>query len=358
MQKIRFVGFVFAVSLFFASGFSAGAPIRGVQDNLISGRDISFSAVTSDGTPVPTDVQGVELKWVPIAVRAGDSIKQLLEANAIYPDVEAYGLIYDLNPALTSTSLIKEGDQLILPGIERGDVRPTLPNGQLVALTVDARLKTELLNRVEALDNTITAISDLGVDRFNDANQRSSIVRSLKDVSDSFAVFAGVIKEKVVPVNSEVVSQVDAEAELLKHTLDQFVQTQGKPKPEDLDTINLIDEDLKVKRRNLTDVRGPNEPPARWPLGVVIVKTLGQDGREIPNLEIYYVPEALQTDVPSIKTFNRRSSPSQQSLPEANYVIWAGRPGQGTVEAALSDLKKVSVRKSSDASVVDLSIIR
>jgi hypothetical protein len=348
MQKIPFV--LLAISLSVA-GFASP-----IQEKTTVDRDVSLAVVTTDGRQVPANVQGLELKVVTITVKSDDSVKQLLAANHVYPDTEAFGLVYDLNPGLANVSLIKDGQQLTLPRIERRDSQPVLPSGQLVALTVDSGLKSQLEARFETLDNTTTTITRFGVERFTDAGERSSVIRSLRSINDSLAAIVSVTKGKILPIHNEVLKQVNDEVESLQLALDGIIQTQRKPTAEELDLIKLIDEDLTIKTRNLNDVRGPNEAAARGDLLVKVkVNAVGQDGKPVPNLRVYYVPMAIPK---RIAEFNTLQFPAEHYMPIGNYVIWAGRPGQQAKEAAVSELKNLAVRKSSDSDLlVDLAII-
>jgi hypothetical protein len=358
MTKIRFFWIASSLLVFFLLSVSARGLAYTAQETPITDRDISMSLVTADGVPVQGSVQGLELKVATITVKSGDSVNQLLVANSIYPDTEAFGFVYDLNPSLAGAGMIKPGQELTLPKVEKRDTQPVLPAGQLVALTMDAGLKTQLVAKFEALDSMIATINRFGVERFADANERVSVLRSLKNINESFAVIVSVTKGKILPVNKELLNQVNSEAELMLDTLEELDRSQRKPSAEDLDLIKIVDDDLTLKTRNLNDVRGPNEPPAR-PSGVqVVVKTLAQDGRQVPNLRIYYVPLALRNNVQSIVSFDTLSSPTQKSMPEGNYLIWAGKPGQETKEAAVSDVKSLAVRKGADPSLpVDLAVI-
>jgi hypothetical protein len=290
-------------------------------------------------------------------LKPGDNVKQLLIANGIFPDTEAFGLVYDLNPTVPGIATIAPGIQLILPRVSSAS-RSLLPQGDLVAVAMDSRMKEQLVAAIAELNGPITTARTFAAGRYDSADDRQSTNNALRGINDSFVAIANVIRGKVRPINGEVLNQTAAEAETLRTTLARLTDPSQKLSAEDVNTIKLIDADLRVKRRTLTDVRGPSEPPTRWREALVVVRTLGSDGHPVPLLRIYYVPEALRGRAQLIKSFDTLTSPSERSLPEANYVIWAGRPGQTTETTALSEVKKLALRRSSDAAVkVDLAII-
>jgi hypothetical protein len=290
-------------------------------------------------------------------LKPGDNVKQLLLANGIFPDTEAFGLVYDLNPTLPRITTIASGSQLILPRVS-SESRSFLPNADLVAVAMDSRLKEQLVAAIAELEGPITTTRTFAAGRYDSASDRQSTNNALSNINDSFGAIANVIRGKVRPINGEVLNQTRAEADLLRTTLAKLNDPSQKLTADDVNAIKLIDADLRVKRRTLTDIRGPSEPPTRWREALVVVRTLGSDGHPVPLLRIYYVPEALRGRAQLIKSFDTLTSPSQRSLPEANYVIWAGRPGQTSETTALSEVKKLALRRSSDAAVaVDLAII-
>lgn len=338
----------------------SGVQATATDDVPILDRNISFSVVTANGAAMAVTfaTQNLLLVATTTTFKTGDSVKQLLTANGIFPDADGFGLVYDLNPVLPSLTAIAPGTQLVLPKLST-ESRLLIPTGGLVALKVDATLKDQLVTAIEGLQDLITTTRDFDSGHYANAADRSATRDALRSINDSIAAIANVIRGKVRPIQNEVLNQVKAEADALRGTLDSLSEPSRRLSADDVSTIKLIEADLKVRRRTLTDVRDPNEPPTRWREATVVVRTIGENGQTVPRLRVYYVPEALRGRPQFIRSFDALSSPSQRSLPEANYVIWAGNPGEAAEGAARSDVKRLAVRRSSDSSIaVDLAIIR
>jgi hypothetical protein len=358
--KIRKIGSRRGWLLLLLAVAVAGAQSRraAAQTSSPAGGDVTLAVVAEDGvTPVSTDPSApLVLSVERHVVKAGDTVAQLLKANGIVPDAEAFGLVYDLNPSLKSAKEVATGLELLLPTVRAGEM--PLKAGRLVVLTVDASLKEELLAKLDALDKTIASVSGLGVERFHSEEERRATLASLKEIGKSFGVVEDVVTGRVRPVSREVLGQLSAEAELLQATLARFAQPNHKPAAEDLSAVRLVEADLKVKRQTLTDVRDANEPPSRWREVLVVVRIVSQDGGPVSNLRVYYVPEALKGREQFVRSFDTLGSPSQRSLPEANYLIWAGAPGQDALDAAASEVKRLALRKTSDDPLsLDLMVI-
>src|SRR5262245_22049576 len=115
------------------------------DDVRLTNRDISLTVVSANGTSVTVHFapQQLVLMAGKTTFKTGDTVKQLLIKNGVFPDVEAFGLVYDLNPALPSLTGIASGTEIILPKLAT-DSRALVPADSLVALKVDAALKDQL----------------------------------------------------------------------------------------------------------------------------------------------------------------------------------------------------------------------
>jgi hypothetical protein len=357
MRNVPFLLLASTMSLLLLSG---NALAVSTEDVPITDRDISLTMVNVNGTSMAVQASSGELVLMASAATftTGDTVKQLLITNGIFPDVEGFGLVYDLNPTLQSLTEIASGTEITLPKVS-AQSRSIMPADGLVAVKVDATLKDQLTTAIEQLQVRISVAREFDSSHYESPGDRQSTRDALESINDSMMAIGNVIKGKVRPIQNEVLNQVKAEADALITTLDSLAQPPRKLNAEDMHVIKLIDEDLRVRRRTLTDVRGSSEPPTRWREATVVVRTIGSNGQAISQLRIYYVPEALRRRPQFVRSFDTLSSPSQRNLPEANYVIWAGNPGDAAETTARSDIKKLAVRKSSDPSVtVDLAIIR
>lgn len=83
--------------------------------------------------------------------------------------------------------------------------------------------------------------------------------------------------------------------------------------------------DLRFNR--LEEVMGTAGLPPRWPEVKVTVKTIDAQGAEKNNLQVYIVPEALYGKPGYTTPFDKVSSPTDRTMPEAYYFVWAEKPG-------------------------------
>jgi hypothetical protein len=320
------------------------------QENPLAGRDIAPTIVRDNGRSLVLVVQKT-------VVKPGTNIKQLLKGNGIYPDADAFGLIYDLNPKLERLDPIAPGTELLLPKVQSSGPAPALPAGFLIALTVDKGLKDELLTKLDALNNVAAKATRFTDARFNDEEDRRTVLASIATLNQSLEVLANVIAGKARPVSSEMLNQIKAEVEMLQPTLDGLARSEQKLSDSDREVIKLVADDLQIKQKTFGEVRADGQPPTRWSEVQVVVRTLKtDDGSAVANLTIYYVPEALFGKGNFQRSFNRLSSPTDQTLPEANYRIWATRAGD---TRPVTEVKRIEVRKrsASEPLTVELPVI-
>ncbi|MEA3211256.1 MAG: hypothetical protein QOE70_4313 [Chthoniobacter sp.] len=258
---------------------------------------------------------GVRLETAGIEASAGATIEELLKANGIQPGNDAFALVYELNPDLETLRPLPRNVRLVLPRVEGGT------RESLVTIALDRRLKAELEREIAALPDLKSINGPADAD--------------LREIYDFLKYLRTIVANGILPVSRETLEQIKAEAALLRRILE---------KPADLANeqakITAIRNDFEVRRSAFAESRGP-EPPTRWLDARVVVRTL-RDGKELPNLQIYYVPEALFGQKEAVVgQFRQLSSPAQEFLPEANYRLWAGQPDN---PAPLSNAKPVEVR--------------
>ena len=346
--SIRYLTLLVCLALpYFSAAVLAQTPI--------TGRDITMTIVTTAGAPVAgATADGYQLVAVPHVHAQGERIEALLRANGIFPDTDAYGLVYDLNPGVTSFDQVAAGTSLSLPKVVATN-GGALPAGSLFSLAVEASLKRELAAKITAANQAAAAAPAASADRFKSAADRTETLALINSIKTSLGVIHNVIRGKVRPLSGELLSQVSEEAEIFRVALANLTQPGLELTACDRENLTLIDKDLLVKRRTLTDVRDPAGAPARWLEARVVVRTLRSgDGAAVPNLRIYYVAEALYGKRGLEKSFDQVSSPSERTIPEANYRIWAGRPGDTT---PVTEVKRLEVRRSASGNPISVDLI-
>jgi hypothetical protein len=249
---------------------------------------------------------------------AGKTIQELLRTNHIAPDVEAFTVVYQLNPSVTTLSDLNLS-QIRLPIVRGGPELVTLFGaGYIVALTVDSTTKAAFSQNVERLNGFVQDSSRLSAARFEDPSKASAAVVSLRLISDRL----NRINERVVQrygraIPSEVLRQLNGDA---RHLGDVLV-SQQQIGPDGYAFIEAVRKDVEVKAQPFVEAAA-GEAPSRWPEVSVKVTTV-RGNHEISGLRILYVPEALSRYRDEFRSFGALTSPTKQVLPEADYCFWA-----------------------------------
>ena len=84
----------------------------------LAGRTVTLAIVHPDDlSPAPWSGAGPSLVSAQSVTKSDVTIFTLLQANGIFPDSEAFTLVYDLNPLLRDVKDLKEGTSVELPKI-------------------------------------------------------------------------------------------------------------------------------------------------------------------------------------------------------------------------------------------------
>ena len=310
------------------------APLRGVSMILVRQRDGSREQIAN-----------IQLSSRKVAVRQGETIEQLLESNGIYADGESLAVLYTLNPGREFAS-IEAGAEVIIPIVQGGrELSVALEKGYLVALILDKELKKKILKQIKELTDLSASVSDFGPQRFENPKRQNQILDSLQHIVYSLEVFRTVIRQRNRPINAEVLRQLKGETEVLNSLLHGIIETKRQITNSDEETLILVAENMDVRMGVLDEQKGtPGDLPSRWPQVRVVVNALSTKfGHEAHNFRVYYVPQALASfGMGYVESFDKLTSPSSEgNLPPANYLIWAGIPGD---PEPVSDVKKLRAR--------------
>ena len=290
-----------------------------------------------------------------IIVGANDTIADLLRRNGIFPNSDAMGIVYSLNPDLTQLSPLPEKVSIVLPNLKQTEeVNKALKEGFLASLTMDQKLKDDLTATWKSLQPLVMQVSALGAERFSQPEDSAKVVSALENTTESLHDMTIVLRENNRPLSHEILSQTYNDAKVLLAIAQQLAQPNQKLSREDQERILLIASDMDLKVRNLNEARGPNDSPPRW-RDIRVIVDVFQDQKPVPSLRVYYVPEALAGISDFIQQFSTLTSPAEQVLPEADYLIWATKENDTTTKT--SQLK-VQVRKSSEGAMhVQLTLL-
>jgi len=283
----------------------------------------------------------------------GKTIHELLADNHIFPDVEAFSVVYALNPQLKRLTDLNVS-QIRIPLVQGGpNLAGAFESGFTIFLTLDKDLKDRFGAQVQELTRLTQAVSTFRPERFASPAAKQSVVTSLQGISDALRR----INDRLVqrfgrPIPTEALSQLNAEVLLLNGVLASKAASETRINKNEQAQISAVERDIAVKKSAYTEVAAGGAPE-RWPEVKVTVKTL-RGTSEVPSLRIYYVPEALKGQDSETHSFGVLSSPSSQSLPEADYCFWAARdPGK----TAVTNEQCLEIRTNKQGEV-QLTVIR
>ena len=314
-----------------------------------------FLVRASDGALRSLEDEDVTLTLHDTIVEPGDRIENLLTQRGIYADAEGFGAVYQLNPDVYP-ELLETGTELTLPVVQGGEsLQSAFDEGYLVALTLHVGLKQRILDQVEQLSSQAPDLLGLDAQRFEEETERSTMLSAADRSIDLLKAIGTIIKERSRPLDPDMLAQISSEAEVLHSMLSELLSDDRMVTPADGAIVEAISKNMEVRSRHFVGARGPGGPPARYPRGTVTVKALS-DSVEVHQLRVYYVPLALLGMSNYVMAFPTLTSPTQHTLPEADYYFWLGRPGDPT---PLSEVfpKEVRRRSSDTADILELPII-
>ena len=124
-------------------------------------RLVSSSPRPAQVLPTQTEISSTyTVRLAEATIRPGESMKMLLRRNGIFPDANAYALVYEANPFLGSVDSIQAGASILLPKLSP-DLVLAEPTTVLAVLDLHAELKAELESIAGA---TALEIADLLTD--------------------------------------------------------------------------------------------------------------------------------------------------------------------------------------------------
>lgn len=293
------------------------APAQQEQQVQLEGLPVTLSLVKRTPTQTRMDWPKEQISLTAESVAVGDmTIHELLKAAHIFPDVEAFTMVYVLNPEIEELREIKV-PRIRIPKVTGGpQLAAAFTDGFVVLLTVDKEKKERFNTNVKRLAELVE-ISKTKPETFPVVPTPDSVINSLSATS---AILVGINQRLTQrfgrPISTEGLGQLNAQVELLNEIL-----TKSKIGSCDAEKILAIEKDVKLKGRAFSEVAAGDAPDAP-PDVLVTVKTL-RAGNPVPNLRIYYVAEALKDNESEVHPFGVLSSPANKKLPEADYCFWA-----------------------------------
>ena len=327
------------------------------QETSLAALNISMTLINvKDKSSIKLTSEDVELTTTKTIVKENEDVQQLLTSNGIYADGESIGILYRLNPTM-DPKLNNKGAEIVVPTIKT--MKPITGYSRdkyLLALTLDRKMKQDLLDGIRRLDVAAAAISGLGTEPFGSTAIRDSFTVLTRTILESMETFKVLIRERTRPLSLELIRQMNDEAEQVISMLDTITHKKGYRLTEnDIGSARLIAKNMTVRMKSLDETKGSGGIPSRWPevrVSIRVVNTV--DGKEVKNLRVYYVGQGLwNTRSKYERSFDKLSSPSERDLPEADYYIWAGKPQDST---PLSDRKSLEIRRKTENERVELDL--
>jgi hypothetical protein len=281
-----------------------------------------------------------------VTSEANANIYDLLVANGIEPDVEAFTVVYDLNPSLMRIDPLPSGVNLVLPKMTGGNkFQDKLQHGYLVMLTVDSGLRQELARGASDLQDLSAQFASLPSDRFATPSSREEMLSNIKAVAGWFAYVQKTFLQRTgPPLRRQTLAGMRDESVALNSLLSTIVGGQQKVTAGDQDQVNAIYKDIQVQIKKYDNVMA-GEPPVSDSQYKVLVTIHGGDAKLIQGLQVYWAYQGLFRKPPkeplSSQPFDGVGSGSSVNLTIADYVIWAGRPGHPF--PPVTDQKPISI---------------
>lgn len=325
--------------------------------------DISFELIQlSDETTESLDSAEVQIKVEEVQFKKGDTLSSLLMGVGIFPDAEAYGALYRLNPNLDPKT-IEPGTILRIPIVKGNDkLLAHIEEGKRLLVNFDTALKKNLEATIKRINSLFSEFSSLPSSSFPTIDGQNTTVMQVEQIVGWLRIVRVEFKLKSHPLNSDTLRQIQGEAELLESIMKKAVEQQEQLTEEDIGLLNEIYENMKVRMTTFNEAMGPGESPPKWREVLVQVRVLDPKTRQEVNqiLRVYFVSLALYSKRDEYaEPFRKLSSPIEQLLPEGNYNIWATNLSFGDrIPATEIVLLKVRKQPGDRAMIVELPLLQ
>jgi hypothetical protein len=303
-------------------------------DTAIAGRSVAATLVRADDLSAQSwPDASFRLITSTVKVPANETIYDLLTANGVEPDVEAFTLVYDLNLALKRVDPLPAGDDFVLPQVAGSDqLRQKLHQGYLVMLTVDPVIREELGKSAVEIADLSARIAQIPVERFPDPLSKETATKQVRALAGWFAYTQRSFSQRTGPaLRRQTLLGMHDEAEALSSLLASLLAGQGALTLEDLNQLGSIYKDMQSLIKKYDNIMA-GEPQRGDDQYEVIVNVQGKDAQLIKTLQVYYTLEGLYRKPPRepLKSypFDQLGSGVSAKLSLQDYVIWAAKPGR------------------------------
>ncbi|MEW6737567.1 MAG: hypothetical protein AB1489_40165 [Acidobacteriota bacterium] len=310
-------------------------------------------------SPVEWPSEEISLNIIAEVIEKDERVFDLLKTNGIHPDVEAYSLLYDLNPNLKKIDPLPSGDSIKLPSIKGGEqLKEKLRNGHIIVLTVNKQLKDEL----SALAIKINSLyKQIKIKQNNSNKTKQKLIDYLADLADWFLYIRNKFLQRTgPPLRYETFLQIRNEAELLTHLMEKMLNSNRHLTRLQKNQIIAIHKDIELDIDKYENQMSGALPDGE-PLYKVVVCIKGKNEERIKSIRVYYIANGLFREPltnPPVDSlgFPNLGSGASKELPIKNYKIWGAKDGDPL--HPLTTIFYLEVRPRDIDLNVDLTLLR
>ena len=189
-------------------------------------RDISIKLKGAEGMTELTASElpkGMTLELDIVTVKYGDTISDLLMSRRVFPNSDAYSIIFDQNPDLRNIDHILPATELLILKLK---IEEKTENQPIAVLGVNETLEDDLREDIGALGGNLEKLWSFELHRFENPESRDLIIQSTEDIKD----YLDVLGSDHFPVSKELLTQIKNESEYLNSLLDQRISFGGQLK--------------------------------------------------------------------------------------------------------------------------------
>jgi hypothetical protein len=320
-----------------------------------------FVQVARDGAKPVLTLPSVTIHAQPVQVAEGSPLDVQLRTLGIYPDGEAYALVYQLNPGLRGPRAARAGSLMFPTFLGPDTLTKLLATGYLAYVTQDVELKRRLARRIQTLPQIEALLAKRPEERFGGAEEKAQVRRAIGEIRRIAVAVGLALQARSRPVSGPLLSQLDDELAMTTQVLgfaatDSHVTETGKSplSPTDREAILAVADQFALRAPYWEERHGPELALEPFPDVNVEVYACDPHRPATPpdtapchsygpahGLRVHYRDKAGYLEGEQPYSFEAVTSPAVQPVSIGNYYFWASTPGSA---APVTDVLEVKVR--------------
>lgn len=300
-------------------------------------------AVKADGAPLDVAISEVE-------VTPDTNLFTTLASRGMRVDGNVFALVFELNPGLVLP--VRDDAQVRLPWLrDRGVLCSGACRGSVAAFI---NAKKQPIADLTALEQLASRVASQAASRFGDPVQGKLLRDRGAELSVTFHVLADALSGHKFPLSLRFVTQTARITSVYRQRLDRWLGGSNPLSREDLRWLIAASDDLESQLACCVTTVTAGQVPASSDIRVR-VRTL-RKGAEVPHLRVIAAPAGLADEADLQTPFPGQSSPTEDLLPAARYLIWAVEPDSSSpVSERLTVKVALGVQQPID---VDLELLK